>query len=544
MCSTKVCVCLNVFCDLGEGWVQVQKKVVNEIGQSHAKNKGRVDYAAVEKLVVRSQPPRVEDVPETIAYIQKWGGGVDGKFIIDTHKFIHVATDTARHVSVSFFNWLTKLDVPLSNPDFDGFALFVQAMVKAHASGPELAEGQVCRHLSQNDVQSSIGKNKDSVKVALQYLKRCKVLLNEHNDITERDAILLSGEYEIKLVNLALKKTVPSAFDTFEKITKWFVTELGRVSGLTLTDAIMPHEVDHGSVVPNVVEYNSEGALVEGGRMTLLTKGFDVEKIVFKPQKDTIHQTYFKIIAIELDGNVELQPIVSTQSDKKTKVSNIKVPFIDFDGVYKVAAKSASLHPGWPECSVKSNVDMAGASMKGQLASALYALGFATHTEHLKVQDQPVKAVFAAKTFKANTLVIPPTTMQIALETNPTKDPPTKSVVVLTGRDSRRFFLTHTPAKDFVPPFWYIRSTSNIEEANTFLTDYSVDCVPPKLIDVMSRQRPEHVSFKIPCAMNKEDVSEGCELVLYRECKPVQEKEKKHSLAMEKPSGSKRVKKG
>ena len=61
----------------GEGWTQMHSKVVLEIKLSAQKNNGRIDFRAVERAVVRSNPPRIEDVPVTVEYIRKWGGGID-----------------------------------------------------------------------------------------------------------------------------------------------------------------------------------------------------------------------------------------------------------------------------------------------------------------------------------------------------------------------------------------------------------------------------------------------------------------------------------
>ena len=536
----------------GEGWTQLQSKVVIEVGLSSKKNKGKVDWVAVEKAVVRSQPPLVKDVGEHMQYIQKWGGGSDGKFIKATNRYIHLRCPANRHVSASFFTWLSKLDITLEPTDNDeNMTQFIQAVVKAHAKGPEVkGENDVCMHISQPDVMSisSKGKNVAAARQATTYMKRGSKVLSGNDSLSERDKVVLLGDLEVNLVDIALRKSnVRPEMNTFEKAIKQFINDISVCSGIAIDE--LTDESDQSTVRPNLVEFTTDGAVIDAQRMALSSKGFVEGTYVYLVDKDAVHQEQYKIVSISGEGDVALEQLTLTMGDvaatgiveggagggEGEAVENIVVRYVDFDGVYKLLPANKKLHvqDGWPDNSVMFNVEFYNMSLKAMVVQSLLRMGKCMHRPHLLIQDAPLKAVYTTASISTWSITIPPCTMQVALE-DKTKSSPPRSVICTTGADSPSLILSHVYSKDFVAPFWFLRVVDDRKLANMELHSYRVEVQTPTIAHASCRGKKDTIVIDIPCASNFCDIVAGTELVLYREAVVPPEKEKKkHCLDIE-----------
>ena len=506
----------------------MQSKVIAEIVQSAAKNKGVIDFTQVEKAVVRSNPPRPQDAPEHIAYIRKWGGGVDGKFVKLTNRYIHLKGYGERTISASCFGWLGKVNLPVDNPKSSMLA-FIHAIVKSHACGPEL-KGNVCSHLSSADIQSVSGKKKEKVREAITYMKRGKDLLAEHTELSERSSIILLGDFEVRLVDFVLDKPNIDRNHTFESLINMFIKDLGSTSGVY----VPPPETVPSIVNSNIVEYDNQGDVVGIQRMSLSNLGFTEGCMVYKPSKQpVVHIQQFKLIKIADDGVVTLSKMGPDGAEPDDAVK-LDIPFVDFDGKWNLLKENQCIDiiKNWQAKSVNSSSDMQHLSMKGMLLSALYTLGIQHHDPHFRIHDKPIKSVFCLKDYEWQHIVIPPTTMQITVETTP-KVVPYTSFVCTVGADSPYFVLSHVIQKEFVSPFWYIRKSSKRGECNLELQDHVVEMRPPKTQHVVNKDKS--LFFAVPCAVNFVAVKKGDELVLFKEVKEKTEdnKDKKHTLVLD-----------
>ena len=518
----------------------MQYKIVQEIQLSHQRNNGRVNYVAVEKAVVRSQPPRVQDVPEHLKYIQKWGGGTDGKFVKSTNKYIALTCASDRCLTASFFAWLAKLDINISGGGDDDttnhFVLFVHGMVKAHARGPETDGDNVARHLTQGDCQSATQKNKDKVKEVTLYMKRALALLTEHqNTLSDRDTTLLFGDVQVKLVDLALSKSnVSDAFKSFDKINMDFARRVAAALGQTVPDVQQTHDVPATTVVPNIVEYGDDGEICGAERTSLLTKGFEVGKIVIIQNKEVANHIHYKIIKISNNGIVTVSVIDPKTGEptlnNKGEVNSRVVPFAEFSDKYVISKKTIKLNEAWPSCNIENNVEFFNMSLKGLMVSALHSIGVDCHKASLRVQSEPSRAVFAKTRFDANTIMLTPSTMQVSIETNPAKKLNSKSFICMCKDQDVRFVLTPLLSKDIIIPFWHMRITNDIASANMRLEERDVDAQAPKL--VQTKAKIKRRVFRVPIAVNSETIMDGDELVLFREEEEKVEKEKKRTLVL------------
>ena len=137
-------------------------------------------------------------------------------------------------------------------------------------------------------------------------MKRALALLTEHqNTLSDRDTTLLFGDVQVKLVDLALSKSnVSDAFKSFDKINMDFARRVAVALGQTVPDVQQTHDVPATTIVPNIVEYGDDGEICGAERTSLLTKGFEVGKIVIIPNKEVTNHVYYKIINISNNGIV------------------------------------------------------------------------------------------------------------------------------------------------------------------------------------------------------------------------------------------------
>ena len=372
-------------------------------------------------------------------------------------------------------------------------------------------------------------------------MARGRKLLQSHNSLTERQQSIVLGDLDERIVNLCLRKsTVKEAFNTFEKINKAFVRELGVLVGINADEGAMAAT----SSIPNIVEYNENGVMVGLQRMSLLNKGFDIDKTVIKPAKGVVHPSLYKIIQINDNGDVTLALIKNDGESEPDLSKHLKVKFSDFDMVYRVTTKAVVMHPAWPQGSPKDSSDFYNFGMKGLVMGALHQVGVNHHQEHLRVQEQPSRAVFVVEghNFNMGTCTIPPCTTNIAVIESNGKELPKKNVVVTTSSGELRFVLTHSFDKKFCPPFWYMRDVEDREHANCELRDVSVEMRAKTL-----GRSAKSIFVNVPCAVNFKDVHDGTELVLHKpavEKTKVADKDRKHKLVLDTENERKHMKRG
>ena len=517
---------------VGEGWTQMHSKIVAE-SKASAKKTGKVDYKAVERAVVRSNPPRVEDVSVTVDYIRKWGGGIEGSFVKSTNLFMKMCAPNNRHVSAGFFGWLSKLDIPLTGGGYACFMpFFVQALVKAHVIGDSVVEG-TCRNISQAEVMSVTGKNKERCEQGAQYMKRGRELVQQHSGLTDRQRTTLLGFLDVHLVHVCLQKPhLPRDIDSMEKVNKQFVARLSEAAGIKTHETVEP---DAEVQSTNIVEYDESGVMVGAQRMSLRNKGFDIEKTVLEPCKGVVHIQLFEIYDIAPNGDVTLAAIDKHGETDPIPRNHSVVKFAEFDGVYRLTNKSVKMHKGWPEGAPKDNIDYRNFALKSQVVSSLHCLGIEHHQSGLRIQDQPLRAVFFDDETNVGVgcLVIPPCTMQVAIEVNSRKVIGSKAVVCTVGTGEVRIILTHSFDDTFCSPYWSVRDVDKKDNANCHLIDYSIEVKVSKMSP--SKCKPHTTFVCVPCLVNFKDVAHGEEVVLYKPAVEVEQKakDKKHKLVLD-----------
>ena len=92
----------------GESWHQILLKIINEVSGVWP----NPVWAKIKKNVLRSQPPRPQDVCDMTDFVAKWGGLPSGLFVKELSKLCAIFVPFDRVVSGNFFRILT--DMPLA----------------------------------------------------------------------------------------------------------------------------------------------------------------------------------------------------------------------------------------------------------------------------------------------------------------------------------------------------------------------------------------------------------------------------------------------
>ena len=186
-----------------EHWHQMLMKVVNE-----AKTYPNINWKLVKKAVLKTQPPRPEDVPDMADYVAKWGGLPSGTFIKQISELCSVfVPSNERIVTGGFLKGLADLKFPPNQmpADFIGAAVFVH-----YNSSVGIVDG-VSRYLKASDFSDIFGKGKEkkyeSVILANQILQRMRTLLEENPCVPKHRRLYLLRGLQIACVEAVLGHT-------------------------------------------------------------------------------------------------------------------------------------------------------------------------------------------------------------------------------------------------------------------------------------------------------------------------------------------------
>ena len=104
--STNLCV---FFYCRGESWLSNLLNIISETGVSASQHEGNADFKAVTRSLLKTQPPRYEDIPDMVEYVKVYGGLPSGVFIKNLAIVSRHFMPTGRIVSGSFFKMLADI---------------------------------------------------------------------------------------------------------------------------------------------------------------------------------------------------------------------------------------------------------------------------------------------------------------------------------------------------------------------------------------------------------------------------------------------------
>ena len=118
--------------------------------------RGDIDYVAVIRNVMRTQPPRFEVIPDMSEYIRKWGGVPSGRFIKDFAAALAHTGPAGRIISGNFFKMLANLKFPHDEIP----SHLVNAILYVHACHEEHQDG-FARYITRRDLALIEGKKNE-----------------------------------------------------------------------------------------------------------------------------------------------------------------------------------------------------------------------------------------------------------------------------------------------------------------------------------------------------------------------------------------------
>ena len=217
-----------------------------------------------------------------------------------------------------------------------------------------------------------------------------------------------------------------------------------------------------------------------------------------------------KIVDIHDDGAVTMK---GCGTDGKPNGIQSDIAFSVFSEHYKVIKDSAVMQlANYPDAGPRSSHEFVTMNLKAVVTNALYTLVNAIDGPHVRVQDKPIAAVFAAKAYAKGSLTFVPATLQVAVETNPKNAKPKSGHYAATveGYGDTRFFLMRSTSKEFVTPIWYLRTTTIEKNANAKVVQKCVACARPSYHGLN-----EHTNeVTIECVENYKEIAVGDEVVV------------------------------
>ena len=150
-------ICFSIpACLVGESWFQNLLGLV----EAAATMEGTVDWRAVTKTVLRSQPPRAIDVPDMCAFVQKWGGMPSGSLVKELGPLLNHYMPSHRVVAGAFFKQLSELRF-----SFDELPAFViQAILFRQVVATAHIHDCVSPYITRADLAGLLKKEKRQLK--------------------------------------------------------------------------------------------------------------------------------------------------------------------------------------------------------------------------------------------------------------------------------------------------------------------------------------------------------------------------------------------
>lgn len=443
------------------------RKIVDECGKNLDAT-GRIDFNAVKKQVIRSQPPRVADIPDLVEYCRVWGGLPTGVFV-DELSTLCAALPSDRIVSGSFLKWMANLKNAFPTRDLPSH--FVNAVTYAHAQASEGIVDGFSRFITRGEVASIGSKEKrDVVFEAEAVLRRGRLLVAAQNlEISNARRLELIAKLKIEVVMDVLDRKGRTDTRSLTEIAAEFAKSVcGMHEGTTPNSVTQPIATPAQASVPtNAIMYTDEGDAKGVGFIAVVNNGFKVGNYVMKAKGDKCVQ--WMINCIDDDGTVKLTKLKVDGSE--TKGEPIIVQLDEFIDGYRLAAQ-IKLNKVYPGADPRRNMhDVKVFAAKGKVMEIMIAMLNEIPAPEVFVMNVPEKKVIATKTYAVGTLKLVPVTMTLeVVHAASAKECPRKTIEIDVPELEVKVWLHPSYNSDeFVSIFWNCKMVSKREDANVEL---------------------------------------------------------------------------
>ena len=492
---------------LGENWHSMLMKLTNQVQAAWP----NPDMKEIKKNVLKSQPPRPQDVSDMADFVRKWGGLPSGLLIKELSELANIFVDPDRIVSGQFFKYLYDVGLQTSNMPGE----FITALVFVHAKAQSNVQDGIARYITSKDV-TDIPKNKDKlarVMTANGMISRFRSTLTK-SGVAHHHRLRLMAEFKEAVVEAALQRKGSPEKRDLNTIAAAFAKQVADlVSGEVSIDA-EPQEADQiteNNIDGRFVTYNDEGQVSGVGRTHLATKGFKVGDFV-KPRKSD-NWTMYKVKEISEDGNVDVNPVDKLEGT----VNQSELTTIDRNTFVKdwaITKCGIEIMEEFPKYDASKDASMTEFTLKHLVMSCMEELIKMHPAPDVRIYKSPQNTIIAMAAFANGELILVPGTKAITIIDKDDKKKSSESYRTVSAiAESKEFKLQPNTDKKFVCPFWYVTANHNREKCNLELINKVVNTKRPSTKD---KNNNPIIPVSFPCAVNFKDIAKHDELVLYR----------------------------
>jgi hypothetical protein len=503
------------------------------------KQDNRPEWNKILKTVLKSQPPRMEDVPSMADYLKVWGGLPSGVFVYDVANLLKYFMPSSRIVSGSIFKSLADMKFPMSQLPTD----LVSAVLFTHAAADECVQDGFARFITKPDTTwIASEKNRKDVMEVDGIIKRVREITSKLTSSADTAVLLdthtFRGQYMIDVVRVLLDKNKddktplhlkPKKIDVIEDLTQKYVEQLYKTLKLPQPAPIAEKKkakssTDQAAIVaPNVVTYDDNGDTLAIGRNTAINKGYKVGSYFAIKRSalpdatvdiDKKTQQQWKLVGIEEDGAMELANVAadgSIGSDKKA------VPLDDFLTTYQ-ECKAKQFLCNYPASDAMHDHELQKKEVMGITATLLCTLMRKHRAPNVKILALPAKAVYASAKFEVGEYVAVPASNNFSNELNKEMDVRMNQLkaiqidIAMPDRIETVYIKEQSTTKEFAAQFWNMARTENRNKANVHICLMDVSFRPPT---TAATNTNKIIVVKVPCAVNFRTIDTDAEVMLY-----------------------------
>ena len=499
----------------GESWDQMLLKILSA-AKAQAPN---YDWKAIKKLVLRTQPPRPQDVPDMVDWVAKWGGLPSGVHVKDLSEVCSANVPSDRIVPAGLFRAMVELKCPLNFMPAELMTAFVYVCANAN----EHIQDGVSRYIKGADIAAIFAKDTELLgraKLANTILQRSRIMFDANATFPKHRRLTMTCQLKEACVEATLARKGSREQRDLTTIAVDFVKDFEAAATATpqgLPAASRTQRSDTKS--NNAVEYDDTGAANIGG-MLLAQANFEVLKFV-RPKDDKNLWNLFQISNIdERDGTVELKHVCKINGtvihDSLTTVDRVT-----FLSKYANTDKEIKFLETYPIGDPSENPKiMHELSVKGAIATALAELHSRHARPNVRIFKAPQHVVMALCEFNAGALVLSPITPNIKAVVGDLSQATDVHVLVTSAESTQKFALTKYESTEFVSVFWHVLQNvvHDVEKANCA---FEVRDAKSKGVHFGARNSNTETIYSIPCIVNTKTISKHEILTLYRD-KPVE----------------------
>ena len=505
---------------MGENWHSMLMKITNLIKAAWPSP----NMTDIKKMVIKSQPPRPEDVPDMADFVRKWGGLPEGSFIEEISELANLFCPPHHLVAGSFFKNLYDLPVcPSSMP-----GEFIAALVFAHAKCEHMVQDNICRNYSKADIAGMMKPDKMAKAMeANGMIFRYRKAL-ESSDITVDNRLRLMADFKVAVVESVMQPKWRAG-------NKKTLTEIASQMTSAICDGNTPNdttahagksESQQPDVMGQFVQY-SNGQVLAIEETSMAAKGFKIGDVVSikKGSKWEMHK-----IKDFGKNTVELNPF-NKWTGELNQTELVQVSMIDFNSNWRPVKHQIEEYDG---VEITAS-DLDATVLKGMVSSCMGEL-MKLNRSSLRVFKNPETAVFSEAACGTGEIVIPPVSKTIIAVDDANK---LDGKSIMAKIEGHSFKLASQVDKKCYHAFWFLETSSDASKCNLELIEKIIYTKRPS-VKTPNNNTVIPVTFTV--AVNFKPIAEKDRLVLHRPAAPKQVTEKREAALILQGGASKKAK--